>query len=141
MLPRKAINHHILALVLAIFITSMFSFTAQAASCKGKPKSSCSADSNCSWVDAYKRKDGVKVTGHCRASTGKSSSKSSSKSTSKKSSNKKADSKSKGKNNKEVKGKSDNKKKKSKKDKDKDKDKKAKKDKKDKKSAKDTKKE
>ena len=64
----------------------MLSFSAQAASCKGKSQSSCSADKSCSWVSAYKRKDGVKVSGHCRATAGNASSKKSTKSTKKKSS-------------------------------------------------------
>lgn len=67
----------------------MFSFSAQAASCKGKSQSSCSADKSCSWVSAYKRKDGVKVSGHCRATAGNASSKKSTKDTGKKSKDKK----------------------------------------------------
>ncbi len=85
MIKKKTINQRLLSSIIAIFITMMFSFSAQAASCKGKSHSSCSADKNCSWVNAYKRKDGVKVSGHCRVKAGNASSKKSSKSTKKQS--------------------------------------------------------
>ncbi len=84
-------SQRLLTTVLSIVVAMMFSFTADAASCKGKPQSSCSADSSCSWVTGYKRKDGVQVSGHCRAASGKASSEKSQK----KSSNKKTDTKAK----------------------------------------------
>ena len=59
------------AIVIAAIFAMTFGLQAQAASCKGKSKSSCSSAANCSWVNGYKRSDGVKVSGHCRAKAGK----------------------------------------------------------------------
>jgi hypothetical protein len=46
---------------------------ATAADCKGLEKAKCEGNSSCSWVDSYKRKDGVQVSGHCRKKGGKKS--------------------------------------------------------------------
>ena len=89
MINKKTITQRMLVSVLSIFVAMMFSFSANAASCKGKSQSSCSADNNCSWVSGYKRKDGVKVSGHCRAASGKANKEK----TQKKSENKKSESK------------------------------------------------
>ncbi len=87
MIIKKTIKQRVLALVLPVFVAMMFSFSAEAASsCKGMSQSSCSAASDCSWVSGYKRKDGVQVSGHCRAASGKASTKK----TQKKSDNKKS---------------------------------------------------
>lgn len=67
----NSMYQRMLTSVLTIFIAMMFSFTTEAASCKGKAYSSCSADSDCSWVSGYKRQDGAKVSSHCRATPGK----------------------------------------------------------------------
>lgn len=48
-----------------------------AAECKGMEKSACEGQSACTWVDSYKRKDGVQVNGYCRNKGGKKSSSSS----------------------------------------------------------------
>ncbi len=86
MIKKNTKKQRVLALLLPIFVAMMFSFSAEAASCKGKSQSSCSADNNCSWVSGYKRKDGVKVSGYCRAASGKANKeKSQNKSESKKS--------------------------------------------------------
>lgn len=46
--------------------------TAQAASqCKGLNKGVCTAKSDCGWTNGYKRSDGRKVNGYCRAASGK----------------------------------------------------------------------
>jgi len=39
-------------------------------SCKGMDSSACKADLACSWVAAYKRKDGISVAAHCRTKRG-----------------------------------------------------------------------
>jgi hypothetical protein len=39
--------------------------------CKGLEKRDCENRDSCSWVDSYTRKDGVKVSGHCRTKGGK----------------------------------------------------------------------
>jgi len=39
--------------------------------CKGIEKNACEKKDDCAWVDAYTRKDGVKVSGHCRTKGGK----------------------------------------------------------------------
>jgi hypothetical protein len=47
---------------------------ATAAECKGMEKAACErAAAQCSWVDPYTRKDGVKVNGHCRKKPAKKS--------------------------------------------------------------------
>jgi hypothetical protein len=43
------------------------------AECKGMEKAACERNDQCSWVDPYTRKDGVKVSGHCRKKPKKSS--------------------------------------------------------------------
>jgi hypothetical protein len=48
--------------------------TATAAECKGMEQAACEKNAaQCAWVDPYTRKDGVKVSGHCRKKSGKSS--------------------------------------------------------------------
>jgi hypothetical protein len=37
---------------------------------KGLDKGGCEKKESCSWVDAYTRKDGIKVSGHCRTKNG-----------------------------------------------------------------------
>ncbi len=74
-----------LSVSIVIFSLLFFSIGANAASsCKGSSKSSCSASSDCYWVDSFKRKDGVKVSAHCRTKAGKGSSKKKSKASSSK---------------------------------------------------------
>lgn len=124
MTTEKTMNQRLLTSIIAIFIAMMFSFSAQAASCKGKSQSSCSADKSCSWVNGYKRKDDVKVSGHCRAMAGNTSSKKSSKinkkqSSTEKKSNQKKSTKDADKRSKDKKAKKDKKTKKDKKSKDK----------------------
>jgi hypothetical protein len=47
---------------------------AAAVECKGMEKAACERSSaQCSWVDPYTRKDGVKVSGHCRKKPGNKS--------------------------------------------------------------------
>ena len=45
--------------------------------CKGVEKPQCERNDQCTWVDSYKRKDGIQVDGYCR-SKGKRKSSSSS---------------------------------------------------------------
>lgn len=53
--------------VTALFIVSLFSASqAGAASCKGLEQAKCGAESSCSWVKGYERKDGRKVKAFCR---------------------------------------------------------------------------
>ncbi len=47
---------------------------ASAAECKGMEKNKCESNGSCTWVDSYKRKDGIKVDGYCRNKGGKKSS-------------------------------------------------------------------
>jgi hypothetical protein len=41
-----------------------------ASACKGLEKNACSKKSECAWVAPYTRKDGAKVSGHCRTKSG-----------------------------------------------------------------------
>jgi hypothetical protein len=70
-----------LAMTAAVAFTS--SGAAFAAECKGMEKAACERQESCSWVDGYTRKDGVKVSSHCRKKGGKKSSNSSGSSSSK----------------------------------------------------------
>ena len=42
-----------------------------ASACKGLEKAACEKNDQCAWVNSYTRKDGVKVSGHCRTKGGK----------------------------------------------------------------------
>lgn len=57
---------------------TLASQSALSAECKGMEKSTCEGQDACTWVDSYKRKDGVQVNGYCRGKGGKKSSSSSS---------------------------------------------------------------
>jgi hypothetical protein len=60
-------------LISAALIVGGFAGSALAESpCKGLEQGQCEAKSGCTWVDGYVRKDGVKVSAHCKSS-GKSS--------------------------------------------------------------------
>ncbi len=59
-------------------VLALSSQSVLAADCKGMDKSSCERQDACTWVDSYKRKDGVQVNGYCRGKGGKKSSSSSS---------------------------------------------------------------
>jgi len=65
----------ILSASVIAFTLMFFTANAIAASCKGKTNSACSTSSDCYWVKGYKRKDGVKVSSHCRTKAGKSTAK------------------------------------------------------------------
>ena len=93
MIYKNAINQRLVSILIAIFVSTMFSFSANAASCKGMSKSACSASSSCNWVDGYKRKDGVKVSSHCRAASGKAKKETKAKKTESKKATKKTTSK------------------------------------------------
>ncbi len=75
-----------LATLIAGLVLALGAGSVQAASdCKGVKKTTCEDKSDCSWVDGYTRKDGAKVSSHCRKKPSKSSKKKSSKDSKKKS--------------------------------------------------------
>jgi hypothetical protein len=59
-----------LSLLLSVVLGFATTGSAFAASCKGMEKAKCETTDGCYWVDAYKRKDGVDVSGHCRGKPG-----------------------------------------------------------------------
>lgn len=64
-----------LILIFSAVITFTFAFNMPVmadSSCKGKAKSQCEGDNDCTWVDGYKRKDGVSVDAYCRSKPSKS---------------------------------------------------------------------
>ena len=62
--------------------------------CKGMEKQACGRNTDCAWVDGYKRKDGKQVSSYCRSTSKKSAPTSSTKKEeTEKSSNKKKDEK------------------------------------------------
>jgi hypothetical protein len=69
-------NRFLMLLVLTGAV-ALISQTTVAAECKGMEKAACERQESCSWVDGYTRKDGVKVSSHCRKKGGKKSSSSS----------------------------------------------------------------
>jgi hypothetical protein len=54
----------------ALFGAVVLTFSAlpahSASACKGLEQKGCEGNNACAWVGAYTRKDGVKVSGHCR---------------------------------------------------------------------------
>jgi hypothetical protein len=55
-------------LLLGAVVTGCFLGSAVADSaCKGLEKRQCEGKGDCTWVDGYTRKDGVKVDGYCRS--------------------------------------------------------------------------
>lgn len=67
MLPRKFLGIMLVFVAVSVFTTTGSAF---AASCKGMEKPKCESTAGCYWVDSYKRKDGVQVSGHCRGKPG-----------------------------------------------------------------------
>lgn len=67
---------------------------AHAKDCKGLSKTQCTSDNSCSWVNGYKRKDGVKVKSFCRTSAKKKKQTTNKKSTKKTDTKKTSDKKS-----------------------------------------------
>ncbi len=59
-----------LALFLGMLIGFISTVHAQAPVCKGMEQATCADTDGCYWVDAYKRRDGVEVSGHCRGKPG-----------------------------------------------------------------------
>lgn len=78
MINRQARSASLLAMLAMTVALTLVSQSAFAAECKGMEKSSCERQDACTWVDSYKRKDGVQVSGYCRGKGGKKSSTSSS---------------------------------------------------------------
>ena len=72
MLSSKFLKNLLSSSILAVTLV-MFGTNVHAASCKGQSRSVCSTTTDCYWVDGYKRKDGVKVSSHCRSKAGKAS--------------------------------------------------------------------
>jgi hypothetical protein len=77
-----AIRHSFTRISIVALATTLLlgaSAGAMAVECKGMEKAACETnEAQCSWVDPYTRKDGVKVNGHCRKKSGKKSGSSSS---------------------------------------------------------------
>ncbi len=64
-MKNKTIRNSIL--MASIFGAISFSGQASAGDCKGLENAACSAESACSWVEGYERKDGRLVKSFCRA--------------------------------------------------------------------------
>ena len=70
MLGRKAV--HIFGIIATSAALTFAATPLQAESaCKGLEKKGCEKKESCAWVDPYTRKDGVKVSGHCRTKSAK----------------------------------------------------------------------
>lgn len=61
---KKPMSLSTMALTLSLTL-GIFPLQAGAA-CKGLEANACGKNDSCSWVKDYVRKDGVKVTGHCK---------------------------------------------------------------------------
>jgi hypothetical protein len=59
--------------LLLVGVAAHASVAGAASHCKGMAESACSSDSQCTWVDGYQRKDGRKVSSHCKLKRGKPS--------------------------------------------------------------------
>lgn len=66
---KKRHNPVLRKLTIAGLIVSALSFSGQsvASNCKGLENTACGANTSCSWVGSYERKDGRKVNAFCRA--------------------------------------------------------------------------
>jgi len=63
------------SLLAAAVFAGAFAGVANAESgCKGLEKRQCEGKGNCTWVDGYTRKDGVKVASYCKGVGNRSSS-------------------------------------------------------------------
>ncbi|KXX63562.1 hypothetical protein [Marichromatium gracile] len=58
----------VLSIVTATLVLGAAPTSHAASACKGLDKGACERKGECHWVDPYTRKDGVKVSGHCRTS-------------------------------------------------------------------------
>jgi hypothetical protein len=68
----RNINHRLGTLGLSAALLFGVHTGAAAAECKEMEKAACEQNAaQCSWVEPYTRKDGVKVSGHCRKKPGK----------------------------------------------------------------------
>ena len=54
-------------LAAALFATVFSGQLLAESACKGLDQRQCGGKSDCTWVDGYTRKDGVKVSSHCKA--------------------------------------------------------------------------
>lgn len=62
---------HLAVVGLVTLVSTLTAGSATAAAqCKGLAQDRCAAQNGCSWVDPYTRKDGIKVSGHCRTRPG-----------------------------------------------------------------------
>ncbi|NEV63574.1 hypothetical protein [Thiorhodococcus minor] len=67
----------VMALASALLMAAIATQPATAeSSCKGLDNSPCDSKAQCHWVNGYTRKDGVKVSGHCRKSASRKGAKS-----------------------------------------------------------------
>ncbi len=82
MLTKKKLLSTLPALFLSTALLGLSPSLWAASSCKGLEQNDCKRKENCVWVNAYTRKDGVKVSGYCRAKGGKKSTSSAKKSAS-----------------------------------------------------------
>ncbi|MFZ0790800.1 MAG: hypothetical protein WAM94_14415 [Chromatiaceae bacterium] len=71
-------------LAAAVFATAFVGPVVAESSCKGSEQRQCEGNSDCTWVDGYTRKDGVKVSSHCKSVGKRDGSSSSSKSSNEK---------------------------------------------------------
>lgn len=66
-----------MALASALMLATVATQPAAAeSSCKGLDKGPCDSKAQCHWVNGYTRKDGAKVSGHCRKTASRKGSKS-----------------------------------------------------------------
>ena len=71
-------------LITALALTLAGTSAQAESACKGLEKGPCEKNAACSWVDSFTRKDGVKVSGHCRSKPTQAGQNSSSKDSKKK---------------------------------------------------------
>ena len=68
------------ALAVAMLTTAFAGPVSAESACKGLEQRQCEGKSDCTWVDGYTRKDGIKVSSHCKSIGKRDDSSSSSKS-------------------------------------------------------------
>ncbi|TGK11509.1 hypothetical protein EHO60_04170 [Leptospira fletcheri] len=60
-----------LGLALSLFLITAWGSLSAESKCHGLSKGQCEADSDCTWVSGYQKKDGKNVEAYCRAKPGK----------------------------------------------------------------------
>jgi hypothetical protein len=71
---KSCLSKPVAALAVTLSVALGGNLAVAESACKGLEEAACGKKADCGWVKGYARKDGVKVSGHCRTNKGKSES-------------------------------------------------------------------